>query len=68
MKHLVIAAKQGDDDSIKKLMEQFRKGLVSKEDLAAALRAHKEAVDATKSPQRQRKIAHDLFYEGGILS
>jgi len=33
-------------------MEAFRNGLVSKDDLAAALRAHQAAVDATKSPQR----------------
>jgi hypothetical protein len=28
-------------------------GLVSKEDFAAALRAHQAAIDATKSPQRK---------------
>eukprot|EP00984_Skeletonema_dohrnii_P020252 scaffold9816_cov99-Skeletonema_dohrnii-CCMP3373.AAC.6 len=33
-------------------MSAFKKGKVSKEDLAAALRAHKAALDATKSPQR----------------
>ena len=53
VKHFIIAATQGDDDSIKWLMEAFRRGLVIKEDLAAALRAHKAAVDATKSPQRE---------------
>ncbi len=64
VKHLVIAAKQGYDDSIKHLMGAFKRGFVSKEDLAAALRAHQAAVDATKSPQR--KIADDLLGEGGI--
>ena len=54
MKHWVIAAAQGDDLSIKMLLEKYSisEGCVSKEDLAAALRAHKAAVDATKSPQR----------------
>eukprot|EP00577_Skeletonema_sp_RCC1716_P017108 CAMPEP_0113412864 /NCGR_PEP_ID=MMETSP0013_2-20120614/23074_1 /TAXON_ID=2843 ORGANISM="Skeletonema costatum, Strain 1716" /NCGR_SAMPLE_ID=MMETSP0013_2 /ASSEMBLY_ACC=CAM_ASM_000158 /LENGTH=289 /DNA_ID=CAMNT_0000299409 /DNA_START=59 /DNA_END=924 /DNA_ORIENTATION=- /assembly_acc=CAM_ASM_000158 len=52
VKHCVIAAKLGDDDSIKMMMLMFRNGLVSKDDLAAALRAHQAAVDATKSPQR----------------
>ena len=52
VKHWVIAATQGDDDSIKKLMEVFKKGFMEKENLTAALRAHKAAVDATKSPQR----------------
>ena len=54
MKHWVIAAAQGDDLSIKMLLEKYSisEGCVSKEDLAAALRAHKAAVDATKSSQR----------------
>ena len=54
VKHLIIGATQGHDKSIKALMEKFREGYVSKEDLAAALRAHKVAVDATKSPQREK--------------
>jgi len=53
VKHCVIAANLGDNDSIKVLMDAFRNGLVSKDDLAAALRAHQAAVDATKSPQRE---------------
>ena len=55
MKHWIIAASQGDDDSIKTLMDAYKLGFVSKEDLAAALRAHQAAVDETKSPQRQPK-------------
>ena len=53
VKHWIIAATQGQDESIKALMHLFKKGFVEKEDLAAALRAHKAAVDATKSPQRE---------------
>eukprot|EP00984_Skeletonema_dohrnii_P023266 scaffold12347_cov100-Skeletonema_dohrnii-CCMP3373.AAC.6 len=53
VKHCVIAAKLGDNQSIKVLMEAFRSGLVNKDDLASALRAHQAAVDATKSPQRE---------------
>ena len=52
VKHWIIAATQGDDGSIKALLKVFEGGFVKKEDLAAALRAHKAAVDATKSPQR----------------
>eukprot|EP00985_Skeletonema_marinoi_P012778 scaffold6259_cov75-Skeletonema_marinoi.AAC.6 len=56
--HYIIAATQGNDDSIKALMGAFKGGFVSKDDLAAALRAHQAAVDATKSPQREAaKIA-----------
>eukprot|EP00985_Skeletonema_marinoi_P002917 scaffold1192_cov80-Skeletonema_marinoi.AAC.7 len=53
MKHWIIAATQGYDGSIKKLMDEFRSGIVSKDDLAAALRAHQAAVDSAKSPQRE---------------
>eukprot|EP00985_Skeletonema_marinoi_P023202 scaffold15261_cov78-Skeletonema_marinoi.AAC.5 len=55
VKHWIIAATQGDDDSINKLMAVFREedGMVSKDDLAAALRAHHAAVDSAKSPQRE---------------
>ena len=58
VKHWIIAANQGDDLSIEMLMRIFKeryvnKGFVSKDDLAATLRAHKAAVDETKSPQRE---------------
>ena len=60
VKHWVIAATQGEDKSIKTLMIAFKAGLVSKDELAAALRAHKAAADATKSPQRE---AVEVFYK-----
>ena len=59
VKHWIIAARQGDDDSLKALMNAFKERCLSKEDLAAALRAQKAAVDATKSPQR--KEAEEYF-------
>ena len=52
-KHWIIAATQGQDESIKELMKAFKGGDLGKEDLAAALRAHQAAVNATKSPQRE---------------
>eukprot|EP00986_Skeletonema_menzelii_P005816 scaffold2153_cov144-Skeletonema_menzelii.AAC.9 len=60
VKHWIIAATQGYDDAIKILMvmDSFGDGLISKEDLAAALRAHQAAVDATKSPQRNEAKEH----------
>jgi len=53
VKHFIIAAKLGHDDSIKVLMESYKGGLVKKEVLAAALRAHQATIDATKSSQRE---------------
>jgi len=52
-KHWVIAACIGHDQSLERLKEGFKRGLVKKEDFAAALRGHQAAVDATKSPQRE---------------
>lgn len=52
MKHFIIAAKQGGDDALETLKGAYGKGLISKDDFAAALRGHQAAVDATKSPQR----------------
>ncbi|KAK1733667.1 Sel1-like repeat family protein [Skeletonema marinoi] len=62
VKHWIIAAAQGHDGSIKALMYEFRRGFVSKDDLAAALRAHQAAVDATKSPQREAAEAAQKKY------
>ena len=53
VKHWIIAATQGDGYGIKMLMLGFKMGFVEKDDLDSAFRAHKVAVDATKSPQRQ---------------
>ena len=53
VKHLIISSTQGYDGAIKALMKAFKRGFLEKEDLAAALRAHQAAVDATKSPQRR---------------
>ena len=62
VKHWIIAATLGEDDSIKMLMKAFKLELVDKDVLAATLRAHKAAVDATKSPQR--KQFDELFGRG----
>ncbi|KAK1746831.1 hypothetical protein QTG54_002175 [Skeletonema marinoi] len=52
-RHLIIGAKLGCNNSIKSLMEVYKIGQISKEELAATLRAHQAAVDATKSSQRE---------------
>jgi len=58
-KHWIIAATQGCDDSMNSMMDMFKGGFVSKEVLAATLRAHQAAADATKSPQR--KAAEEYY-------
>ena len=59
VKHFIIAAKLGHDDSLKSVKELYKAGYVSKEDFAAALRGHHAAVNATKSPQREE--AHEYI-------
>eukprot|EP00985_Skeletonema_marinoi_P007128 scaffold3120_cov219-Skeletonema_marinoi.AAC.11 len=53
MKHYIIAANQGHNKSMGKLKQGYLRGVVSKDDFDAALRAHQAAVDATKSPERE---------------
>ncbi|KAK1737687.1 Sel1-like repeat family protein [Skeletonema marinoi] len=57
LKHFIIAANLGDDKSVEILKKGYSRGLVSKDDFAAALRAHQAAVDATKSPGRDAAAA-----------
>jgi hypothetical protein len=46
-------------DAIERLKDCYKEGLVSKDHFAAALRAHKAAVDATKSPQMEEASEAD---------
>ena len=53
VKHLIIAANMGFEDSMKELWKCYAGGYISKDDLNATLRTHHDAVEATKSPQRK---------------
>jgi hypothetical protein len=54
-KHWVIAAELGYTDSMNKLQEMFEAGLglIDEADFETCLRAFQDAVDASKSPQRE---------------
>ena len=52
-KHVIIAAKLGLDMSLEVAKDLYKAGHVSKGDFEAALRGHKAAIEATKSPQRE---------------
>jgi hypothetical protein len=58
VKHFIIAANLGCDNSLKNLREYYERGLVTKENFAAALRAHQAAVQATRSPQREAAASY----------
>ena len=61
VKHWIIAARQGDDKSIKQLMKMFKGELMGKEDLTATLRAHQNALNEMKSPQRNKAEDYRLW-------
>jgi hypothetical protein len=53
VKHWIVAANLGEDLALNALKQVYPAGFVSKDDLAAALRGHQAAINATKSPQRE---------------
>jgi tetratricopeptide (TPR) repeat protein len=65
-KHFIIAANLGDEKSLQEVKDLFVKGVVRKEEYAAALRGYQAAVGATKSPEREKAehIAEQLIRMG----
>ena len=59
VRHYIIAAKLGSDESLGSVKSLYRAGHVSKDDFAAALRGHQAATDATKSPQREEAVEYE---------
>ena len=57
MKHFMIAAKAGYNDSLKYVTEGYEEGLVTKDEYAITLRAHKDSLDEIKSVQRTKALA-----------
>ena len=62
VKHFIIAANLGDEDSMKELWKHYSAGNITKEDLDATLRTHQAALDGMKSEQRD---AADVALKGG---
>ena len=52
MKHFMIAARAGYDDSLNQIRKCYVSGHATKADFEKALRAHKEANDEMKSDHR----------------
>jgi TPR repeat protein len=53
VKHYIIAANLGFDESMKRLWKHYSAGNITKEDLDATLRTHQAAIDEMKSPERE---------------
>jgi TPR repeat protein len=58
IRHMMIAAFQGHDEALEAIRKWYAKGIVTKDKFEEALRAHQDAVDATKSEQRANVPAH----------
>ena len=56
VKHFIIAANLGYEDSMKTLWKHYSAGDITKEELEVTLRTHKAAIDAMKSPQREEAM------------
>ena len=58
LKHHMIAAGSGDNDSLKKIREFYMNGHATKDDYAKALRLCQKYVDGIKSAQRDKAAAY----------
>ena len=56
-KHFMIAARGGNNDSLKKVGEGYKAGYVPKDEYASTLRAYQVSVDEMKSEQRTKAAA-----------
>jgi tetratricopeptide (TPR) repeat protein len=56
VKHFMISAIAGDDDSLEKIRKCYLNGWATKDDFEKALRAHKEAKDGMRSDQRDAAV------------
>lgn len=65
MKHLITAASLGLDHSLQTLKNGYARGEVSKEDFAAALRAHQAADEDEESPEGCIKAARKYYVDRG---
>ena len=69
VKHFIIAANLGYEDSMKALWKYYSAGNITKEDLEATLRTHHAALVEMKSPERkaaeefQKRLAKQKFDE-----
>ena len=66
-KHFIIAANLGFQDSLNQLRILYADGNASKEEYFDALRAYQEALDATKSVEREEAEAVQELRRRGLL-
>jgi len=65
MKHFMISAKCGSDDSMKAVGKGYKTGHVTKDEYASTLRAHQFSVDEMKNESRDKPVAFRRNMESG---
>ena len=63
LKHFMIAAGCGYNDSLENIKQMFKDGWVTKDDYAKALRVYQACLNEIKSPQRDEAAAFDDSYK-----
>ena len=63
IKHYMIAAGSGLNDSVKNIQQLFMDGHATKDDYANALRCRQAYLDEIKSPQRDQAAAYHDYYK-----
>ena len=63
LKHHMLAAGSGDNDSLKKIKHMYKDGKATKDDYAKALQAYQAYLNEIKSPQRDEAAAADENYK-----
>jgi len=61
MKHYIIAAKAGDEETLEGVKKGFLAGLVTKDEYASTLRAYQKIQDEMKSDAREKAEASGMF-------
>ena len=65
VRHFLITAKMGDKDSLLELKELFKEGHATKSQYAEALKGYQDALEETKSPDREEAKTHPFFNRVG---
>ena len=63
MKHILMAARAGDNEALEKVKEGFMRGIFSKEEYGSSLRAYHKRTEEAKSVEREKAIAKEQMVD-----
>ena len=62
MRHYLIAANMGLEESLENIRELFKEGLATKTQYAEALKGYQDALEEMTSPDREKAKAHPIIF------